>query len=551
MKRLHTMLATKDYQHFQILSEAGDVLESFEGSAQAERALPGDTVYRSQGKLRIIQRAPVPPLIGTIMIESKFLFGHTSRNIPIYLFFPYDTSYPPMRVGCSSRDGKNKIGIVRFESWAEGETYPRGALQTLLGDTGNHEAEKEALLQHYVPTRKQILKSQQVEMNVSSSHLPLLEGYTFNIDPEGCKDIDDVFTLEKINDTQWKFTITIANLLDVVKDHSELDELAQKQATTFYRDGEAVAPMLPRSISEDLCSLLPGQERRGMSLEMIWDGQTLSGFQFKETRLVNTKTYTYESIQELSSSEFPRNPLEVIASALKGEPTSDSHEWVEQAMVLYNRKVAELFMETHTGLLRRLDELDPTKLEQKAAEYCLPAEDARHAAFGHVFYTHATSPLRRYADLLAQRYLRAVLVARNSDPQQPSLATLKHLNERTRAAARYERDSFFLDCMTAAPVGVVPADVKQWSNRGDTLFKVHLRVPLWNRCVNVRVGGKCLESEEALQIQSKDGSEVFSIEKEKPVLLHYYCDMKQPNWKRRMVFSLKPYSAMSPRENEE
>ena len=533
------MLSTKDYQHFQILSEAGDVLETFEGSAQAERALPGDTVYRSQGKLRILQRAAVPPLIGTILIESKFLFGHTSRNVPIYLFFPYDTSYPPMRVGCSSRDGKNKIGIVRFESWAEGETYPRGTLQTLLGDAGDFDAEKEGLLQHYVPTRKQILKCQQVGMSPPSLHLPLLEGYTFNIDPDGCKDIDDVFTFQKLDNSHWKFTITIANLLDVVKENTELDDLAQKQATTFYRDGEAVAPMLPRWISEDQCSLLPGQERRGMSLEMSWNGETLSDFQFKETRLVNTKTFTYESIQALPPSEFPRAPLEDIASFLKGEACSDSHEWVEQAMVLYNRKVAELFMSTQTGLLRRLDVLDPTKLEQKAAEYCLPAEDARHAAFGHVFYTHATSPLRRYADLLAQRYLRSALASIRSE-QQPTLLTLKHLNERTRSAARYERDSFFLDCMTAAPVGSVLADVKQWSNRGDTLFKVHLRVPQWNRCVNVRVSTGRPTSEDSLVIQSKDGSEAFTIQKENQVLLHYYCDMKQPNWKRRMVFSLKP-----------
>ena len=519
------LLQTKDYQHFQILDEeSGHVLHEFDGAKLANHCLPGDKVSFVDGIVTLKQCAANIPLIGTLHIQSKYLFGYTAKNVPIYLFHPYDTSYPPMRVGCSSKDGVNKIGLVQFESWAPSETYPRANLVQILGDSGDPVSEYEALQYQYAPWKKQTAKIAQSQIPQSTA--PLLEGFTFNIDPSGCKDIDDVLTLRHLNDDTFEFTITIANLTDIVEPNSTLDIVAVRQAQTLYDDGVAVAPMLPRWLSEDYGSLLPGQERKGMALKSIWNGTTLSDFQFKECLVKNDKTFSYEEFQALEG--FPRIQVQAIAGFLKGTASEDSHEWVEQCMILYNLKVAELFRSESRGLLRQRQ---PGEFE--AATYVPTRTGETHADF-HAYYTHATSPLRRYADLIAQRHIQEILTAKTS-VVNPNGLLLHHLNKRNKQSKSFERDCFFLKQVSRAPSGSVNCEVRDMILIGD-LWKITVWISSWNRFVKLRASGTLVE--DTLCITRKDQSETVLLKLNDTCQLKYYCDMSQPNWKRRLVLSL-------------
>jgi exoribonuclease R len=518
------LLSTKDYQHFQLLDEeTGHVLHEFDGAKTARGCLPGDKVSFSKGQITLKNRAANIPLVGTLHIQSKYLFGYTAKNVPIYLFHPYDTSYPPMRVGCSSKDGVNKIGLVQFDSWAPSETYPRANLLELLGDSGDPVAEYEALQYQYAPWKKQTAKIAQSQIPQSTA--PRLEGFTFNIDPSGCKDIDDVLTLRDRSDGTYEFTITIANLTDIVEPNSTLDIVAVRQAQTLYDDGVAVAPMLPRWLSEDYGSLLPGQDRKGLALKAIWNGTTLEDFHFEECLVKNNKTFSYEEFQALEG--FPRIQVQAIASFLKGSPSEDSHEWVEQTMILYNLKVAELFRQETRGLLRQRQ---PGEFE--AATYVPTATAETHADF-HTYYTHATSPLRRYADLLAQRHIQEILTARKS-LVNPNGLLLHHLNKRNKQSKSFERDCFFLKQVSLKSSGSVECDVREILAVAD-LWKLTVWVPSWDRFVKLRVSGTFTDG---FHITRKDQSETFRVSINDRCQLKYYCDMIQPNWKRRLVLSL-------------
>jgi len=519
------LLSTKDYQHFQLLDEeSGNVLHEFDGAKKAARCLPGDKVLYSEGIVILKAAAEVPHLVGTLHIQSKYLFGYTAKNVPIYLFHPYDTSYPPMRVGCSSKDGVNKIAVVCFDSWASSETYPRANLMHLLGNSGDPRAEYDALQMQYAPWKKQTDKLAAISLIQSTA--PRLEGLTFNIDPDGCKDIDDVLTVRPLKNDTYEFAITIANLTDLVPPNSVLDMIAARQAQTLYDDGVAVAPMLPRWLSEDYGSLLPGQDRKGLTLKAIWTGTTLEDFRFEECTLKNNKTYSYEEFQAIEG--FPRTQVQAIASFLKGAPSEDSHEWVEQCMILYNLKVAELFRQESRGLLR---ERQPGEFE--AATYVPSATAGIHADF-KTYYTHATSPLRRYADLVAQRHVQEILASR-ANLVNPSGLLLHHLNRRNKQSKSFERDCFFLKQVSLAPSGSVTCDVREILAVAD-LWKLTVWVPSWNRFVKLRCSGTF--ADDGLHITRKDQSETFRVKVADTCQLKYYCDMTQPNWKRRLVLSL-------------
>lgn len=113
----------------------------------------------------------------------------------------------------------------------------------------------------------------------------------FTIDPDTAKDLDDAFSVKVNEDGTYDVSVHIADVSYFVKPNTALDRDARKRATSVYLVQRAV-PMLPPALSEQLCSLVPGQERLAFSVIFTmtkdakvvkkWFGKTIirySGFQ--------------------------------------------------------------------------------------------------------------------------------------------------------------------------------------------------------------------------------------------------------------------------------
>ena len=270
------ILQTKDYNEFIILSDTGNELHRFTGAKLANKCLPGDHVNWNGSKCQLELRDEHPPIVGTLELTNKSKYGLTSRGAPIYLFTTYNKSYPHFIVGCSDKEvAKNKIGLIKFDDWTASSTFPRGQLQQVLGVSGNFKAETEALMWQACPWKypKGPYPAQSKE-NILRKEL---KGYTFNIDPIGCKDVDDVLTFEELDKGKWLITITISDVATYVEDGTTVDIFASLIGQTLYdNSGTVLRPMLPREYSEEPCSLIPGKESYGISLQFIWDGKEIT-----------------------------------------------------------------------------------------------------------------------------------------------------------------------------------------------------------------------------------------------------------------------------------
>ena len=144
---IHGILHTKDYNEFDILDDLGNKIHAFSGAKLANKCLPGDHVEWKDEKCLMELRGGHSPIVGTLAITSKTRYGLTKKGVPIYLFVPYDKSYPNFIVGCSTKDvSQNLIGIIEFDDWKENSTFPRGNLKEILGESGNMEVEYQALI---------------------------------------------------------------------------------------------------------------------------------------------------------------------------------------------------------------------------------------------------------------------------------------------------------------------------------------------------------------------------------------------------------------------
>lgn len=87
----------------------------------------------------------------------------------------------------------------------------------------------------------------------------------FTIDPETAKDLDDAVSVKANEDGTYDVGVHIADVSYFVKPNTALDRDARKRATSVYLVQRTV-PMLPPLLCEQLCSLLPGQERLAFSV---------------------------------------------------------------------------------------------------------------------------------------------------------------------------------------------------------------------------------------------------------------------------------------------
>jgi hypothetical protein len=184
-------------------------------------------------------------------------------------------------------------------------------------------------------------------------------------------------------------------------------------------------------------------------------------------------------------------------------------------MIFYNCEAAKVLVQKQSGILRSQLQPDMEKLElykslgvdveflaNKTALYTHSSANAKHWGLQKEYYCHATSPIRRFADIVNQ------MVLCNKIPFDCSIDIL---NNRSTISKKYERDMFFLEQVLSSNKRIV---------EGIVLTDNRIWVPKWKRIVTC-----------------KNNFEPSTYGK-----LLYSVDMNQPTWKRRMVFRFEDIS---------
>lgn len=447
---------------------------------------------------------------GVVWFTSKTRYGFTARNMPIYVFIPFDKTLPKLLVGSSEKDtSRNVVALVNNLDLG-GPFFGKASLVKILGVCGDIFAEEEALRWLYSPvgwTKKHLLPL----IPPDETGISLLDVPTINIDPPGCTDIDDCISVWD----DW-VAITIADVSAWLHANPWLINKASQIGQTLYKDGRVSNPMLPPELSEDLCSLLPGKKRFGYTMMFKWDGVSISDSVFKPTLIINKHSYTYENVLR---SDFPISTVKAVCSHIAGREVTDPHEWVEELMIFYNENVAKCLVKMECGILRGHSAPDAIKLDRytridpfmcilahSAATYSDVSLGERHWGFDNKHYCHATSPIRRWSDVVNQSIMK----------HTPIGGDIELLNKRSSAAKKYERDLFYLRKLLDGPPesleGVVLDEHRVW-------------IPDWKRIVRV-------------EMSLVEGSRVN---------VSYYLDMNAPTWKKRMVLKCEDTNCREPR----
>ncbi len=348
-------------------------------------------------------------------------------------------------------------------------------------------------------------------------HLPLV-----TIDGADARDFDDAVYAEELPNGGWRLLVAIADVSYYVQPGSALDEEAYNRGTSVYFPNKVI-PMLPLELSNGICSLNPGVDRRCMVCEMTVDRHgVITGSRFYQAVMHSHARMTYDACWEYLDGGKPQpewsddviksvTVMEQVYRAMEDEKhrrgalefsstdiyfiiddngevadivpyeRNDAHKLIENFMIAANRSAAAFIEKNRTPSPYRVHEPPPeTKLgdligflqgvglkpnfhnppQPKDFEALLAQAQGRAdkpliesvilrsqslAAYesknrGHFGlalddYTHFTSPIRRYPDLLVHRALARII----QKGRRPYLYTTEKMDEMCAHCSMTER----------------------------------------------------------------------------------------------------------------
>ena len=357
---------------------------------------------------------------------------------------------------------------------------------------------------------------------------------TFTIDPIDARDFDDAISAERDCDVA-RIWVHIADVSAYVRPGDRIEAEAFRRGTSVYVPG-AVEPMLPHALSSEACSLRPGEDKLAVTVEMELAGAAVRSVSFHRSLVRSDARLTYEQVDDvfagreraaepwaeplavarevaatLTEWRLERGALEIESIepsfefgddgnvvAVHHDEQTESHQLIEQLMVLANEQVASFLTDRKIPTLYRVHERpDPRAVEaladklaslgvptppvpenmtpQQAADmvgeisrmvaryvrktgrgqaifeslvlrslkkaFYTPA-NVGHAGLGSERYCHFTSPIRRYPDLVVHRGLLAGIGADDVPPRASELDEAGELSSaREREALRAERQA--------------------------------------------------------------------------------------------------------------
>lgn len=134
---------------------------------------------------------------------------------------------------------------------------------------------------------------------------------TVTIDPKTAKDFDDAISLEGDLEKGYTLYVHIADVSHYVAPHSFLDKEAQERSNSTYFPGTCV-PMLPKELSENLCSLKPKVNRLAVSVVVDFSKEgDVTSYRIEKSVIKSQKRFTYEEAKAVLDGKrtSPYKPL--------------------------------------------------------------------------------------------------------------------------------------------------------------------------------------------------------------------------------------------------
>lgn len=242
--------------------------------------------------------------------EKDTIVGIFQNNKTFGFVIPDDKNF-----GTDIYISKNNFGkarnnhkvLVKITKYPQKGKNAEGKIIEVLGNVNEAGVDMLSLIkEHSLPSTfpdEVVQEAKKCGNQVDKKDIPNridLRGQTiFTIDGADAKDLDDAVKVSKLENGNYRLDVHIADVSYYVKENSLLDQEALIRGTSIYMLGRVI-PMLPRELSNGICSLNAGEDRFTLScsMEINEKGNVVSSEVYKA--IINvTERMTYEDVQKI------------------------------------------------------------------------------------------------------------------------------------------------------------------------------------------------------------------------------------------------------------
>lgn len=265
----------------------------------AEVVTPATDDRRAEGKVIKIIKREVTRVVGLFQENKSFGFV-----VPDDKKFNQDIFIPKRVFSGAKNDDKV---VCEITVWPQENRKPEGKIIEVLGQKGERGVEIDSIIRaHGLPEEfpKKVIEeanyvADQDLGDEMGRRVDLRDLNIFTIDGEDAKDLDDAISIEVLPNGNYKLGVHIADVTHYVKEKNKLDKEALKRATSVYLV-DKVIPMLPKQLSNGVCSLNPFEDKLTLSCIMEIDshGKVVNS-EIAETVINSKARMTYTEVSDI------------------------------------------------------------------------------------------------------------------------------------------------------------------------------------------------------------------------------------------------------------
>lgn len=248
---------------------------AIDGDAVAYSVSPVRSGERTEGKvLRIIEHK-VSEVVGTVIEirdkrSARKLYA-VEPDAKKLSFLVYVDNAPALRAHAGTKV------VAQITEYPDAERDALGTVTTVFGHTESTEANYMAVLhEHGIHTffEEEVLEcaaERSQEPVLPDGRIDLRDALIFTLDGADSKDLDDAISVVK-TDEGFELGVHIADVSHYVREDDPIDKEAFSRGTSVYF-ADQVVPMLPKELSNGICSLHGGVDRYALSAFITLDGR--------------------------------------------------------------------------------------------------------------------------------------------------------------------------------------------------------------------------------------------------------------------------------------
>jgi ribonuclease R len=310
--------------------------EIYISKSNTKNALNGDTVLiqildktdgaKQEGKIIKVLTRDKDTVVGVFVNSKNYGFV-----IPDDRKLGTDIFISKKNFGKARNDSKVLVKITKYP---ENGKNAEGKIIEVLGNINEAGVDMLSLIKEYklpyefpeaVVEEAKKFKEEDIQKEIKG-RLDLRNEEIFTIDGEDAKDLDDAVCVKKLENGNYELGVHIADVSNYVKEGSKLDKEAITRGTSIYML-DRVIPMLPRELSNGICSLNQKKDRLTLSVIMEIDknGQVVSS-QIKKSVINVTRRMSYNEISTILKYINKENTEELAKNAKEAKQKIDSLE---------------------------------------------------------------------------------------------------------------------------------------------------------------------------------------------------------------------------------